>query len=100
MPTIQVYRVPVFTTGCTSDSPHRTDHEVADHGGPAVIVELHHLFFGQFLQRHIDHADGTMDDFLPRRYDRLRLLAAQHGLGNLRRVGQMRQPRAFSAQSG
>ena len=43
-------------------------------------------------ERHLDEADGALDHRLAGGEDRLGLLAAEHHLGDLRRVGEVGQP--------
>ena len=50
-------------------------------------------FLRQHRERHLHHADGALDDALPGGDDRAGLLALQHGAGDLRRVGQVAEPR-------
>ena len=46
------------------------------------------------------HADGSLDDALPRGDDGRRLLAAQHRAGDFRRIGEMREACIYDMQAG
>ena len=76
------------------------DQQIADHGGLALLVEIDDVFFGQFLERHVDHAHRAVHDLLARGDDGLGLLAAQHGLRDLRCVGEMRDPGLLHLHAG
>ena len=76
------------------------DEQIADHGGLALLVEVHDMFFGELLERHVDHAHRAVYDLLARGDDGLGLLAAQHGLRDLGRVGQMRETRLLDVHAG
>ena len=52
------------------------------------------------LQRHLHHADRAQHDLLARADHGLGLLPAQHGAGDFRRVGEVREPRVFDVQAG
>ncbi len=75
-------------------------HQIADHRRAAFVVQFHYPLFRQFSQRHVHHADGAVNDLLARRNDCFGLLPAQHRLGDLRRVSEVRQPRFFDLHSG
>ena len=62
----------------------KDNHEIADHGGFALVVENDNVLFGEFLERHVHHADGALNNFLARGDDGFGLLPAEHGLGNFR----------------
>ena len=74
--------------------------QVRHHRRPTLSVELHDAFLVQPLERHLHHADGAVDDAPARRDDRLRLLASEHGLGDLGRVREARQPRLDHVHPG
>ena len=67
----------------------KDDHQVAHHRRFALLVEVDDVALTQPGERHLDHADGAVDDTGAGRDDGVGLLSAQHGLGDLRRVGQM-----------
>ena len=65
----------------------------------ALGVEIDHAAFGEALERHLHHADRAEHDLLARADDRFRLLPPQHRARDLRRVGQVREPRVFDVQA-
>ena len=52
------------------------------------------------VERPVDHAHRALDDLLAGGDDRLGLLAAEHGLGDLGRVGEMREARLVDLDAG
>ena len=51
-------------------------------------------------ERHLDHPDGALDDPRSRGDDRVGLLAAQHRLGDLGRVGEVADPHLDDLHTG
>ena len=68
------------------------DEQVGDHSGLALFVQLDHAFLFETLQGQLDHADRAFDDPEPSADHGAGRLLAQHGLGDLRRIGQPGQP--------
>jgi SPFH domain / Band 7 family len=64
-------------------------HQVAHHRCLAFLVELHDPALIKPGECHVDHAHRAVDDPRARRDDRVGLLAAEHCLGDLRRVREM-----------
>ena len=54
----------------------------------------------ELLQRQLHHADGPLDDLEPGRDDGGGLLAAEHRLGDLGRVGEVADPGLDDADAG
>ena len=54
-----------------------------------ALVQVHDLLVGQFVQGHLDHAHGTIDDLPTSRDNGLGLLALEHCAGDFRRIGQV-----------
>lgn len=65
------------------------DEEVGDHGGSAFGVEVEDVAFFEVGEGHFDHADGAGDDLGPGGDDGAGLLAAEHGGGDFRGVGEV-----------
>jgi hypothetical protein len=85
----QPYSVPVLTMGCVSLVGAQHDQQVADHGGLALVVELHDGALGQALERRLDHATAPCTILWRAADDGFGLLAAQHHLRDLGRIGQV-----------
>jgi 2-desacetyl-2-hydroxyethyl bacteriochlorophyllide A dehydrogenase len=66
--------------------------QVGDHRGLALLVKLHHPLLLQALQGQPDHADRALHDGQAGADHGRGLLLAEHGLRDLRRVGQPGQP--------
>ncbi len=75
-------------------------HEVAGHLRLALVVQLDGVARGHLLDGHVDHGDGALDDLLARGDDGLRLLAAQHRLGDLGGVGEVREAGVVHLHAG
>jgi hypothetical protein len=65
------------------------DHQIAHHGRFALLVKVDDVALTQPVERHLDHPDSTVDDARAGSDDRIRLLASQHRLRDLRRVGEV-----------
>ena len=57
-------------------------------------------FLSEVLERHLDHADRALHDFASGGDDGFGLLAAEHGLGDLRRVGEVGEAGLLDPHSG
>src|SRR5690606_13531995 len=71
---------------------HDRYHQIIDHRGPPLVVEFDAVL-RQLAQRHLDHADGALDDLLPGSDDRECLLPLEHRACDLRRIREMAEPR-------
>ena len=78
----------------------KDDHQVGDHRCLALGVELNEVGIRELPKRHLHEADRARDHRPARREDRLGLLAAQHHLGDLGRVREMRQARLEDVDPG
>src|SRR5262249_10530516 len=67
-------------------------HQVANHRGSPLVIQLHDPLLRELLQSHVDHTHRSMDDLLPGRAHRFALLPPHHCLRNLRSIRQVRQP--------
>src|SRR6202142_3522620 len=76
------------------------DQEVGHHCGLPLLIQLDDSLLGELPQRHLDHADGAEHDLLARGDHRLGLLAAEHRLGDLRGVREVRQAGLLDAYPG
>jgi uncharacterized membrane-anchored protein len=76
------------------------DHQVAHHRCFALLVELDDALLVQARERHVDHANRTLDDLRARRHDGVCLLPAQHRLRDLRGIGEMADPHLDDLDSG
>ena len=83
---------PALTTGCVPRSEQSTTSRLLTIVGLLGVVQLDDLLTGEPLQGHLDHADRPLDDLLPRRDHGAGLLALEHGVGDLGRVGQVADP--------
>ncbi len=63
------------------------NHQVADHRCLTFLVEIDHVTIAETLKGELDHAHRSLDDVLAGGDDGRGLLAAQHRLGDLWRVG-------------
>ena len=68
------------------------DHQVRNHRGLALGIELDEVRVGELGKRHLDEADRALDHRPASGEDRFGLLAAEHHLGDLGRVGEVGQP--------
>jgi len=76
------------------------DQEIADHRRLPFLVELHNALVRKHVERHFDHAHGTLHDPFARRDDRTRLLPLQHRGRDLRRIRQVTDPRFDDVHAG
>lgn len=67
--------------------------KVRDPGRAAFVVQVDDAVALQSIERQLHHADGTLYDLGPSGNDRLGLLTLEHRGGDLRRVGQVADPR-------
>ena len=63
--------------------------QVAHHRGLAFLVQLDDAALAQPVECEFDHPDCAVDDARACRDDGVGLLSPQHGLGDLRRVGEV-----------
>jgi len=75
-------------------------HEVGCHRSLALFVKLDDAVIGELLECHVDHAHGTLHDLLAGRDDRFGLLAAQHRLCDLGRVGKVGESGVIDKDAG
>jgi hypothetical protein len=68
------------------------DHQVGDHRCLALGVHLGEIGVGELGERSLDQRDRSLDHRPARGEDRLGLLATEHDLGDLRRVGEVTEP--------
>ena len=68
------------------------NHQVADHRRFAFFVEVDDATLTEASERELDHAHCTVDDTRAGGHDCAGLLTAQHGLGDLRSVGEVADP--------
>src|SRR5690606_15797278 len=65
------------------------DQQVGDHSGLTLLIKFYDLMVIKFLQSHLHHAYGPVDDHLPGINDSGGLLPLEHDGGNFRRVSQV-----------
>ena len=58
------------------------------------------MALGKLTQGHLDHVDRSAHNLAASRDDSVGLLAAQHGLGDLGSVGQVREARIVHGNAG
>ena len=67
--------------------------QIGDHGGLPFFIQIENIVFRQAIERHADHADGSVNDPGAGRDHGLRLLPLQHGSCDFGRVRQMTDAR-------
>lgn len=76
------------------------DHEIADHGGAALVIEVDDVFGAELFEGHFDHGDGAHDEGFPRGDDGGGLLAAEHGAGDFGGIGEMGEAAFVDGDAG
>src|ERR1017187_8352707 len=76
------------------------DHQIAHHRRFALLVKLDDVALRQPFECHFNHSDRAVDDTRAGGDDCVGLLSAQHGLGDLWRVGQMADAHLDDLHSG
>ena len=87
-------------TGCVARSPHSTTSRLLTIAAFRSLSNSTISRFDSRSERHLDHPHRALDDALTRGDDRAGLLALQHRLGDLRRVGQVADARLDDLDAG
>ena len=69
--------------------PAQDDEQVADHRGPALGIEFHHLALGQHLQGMFNHPHRSGHDLCSRGDDGPGLLPLEHRGSDLAGIGEV-----------
>ena len=96
----QLYSVPVLITGWTSLSAHSTISRLLTIDALRSSSSSTTFFADSSESAISHHRHGAVHDLLPRGDDRFGLLAPQHRLRDLRRVGEVGEPRLLDDDAG
>jgi len=88
----QLYSVPVLMKDAPQIRPRTRELETI--AAIAFLVEVNDALRREIVKRHLDHALGAVHDLWRAADHRIRLLAAQHRLRDLGRIGEVREPRS------